>query len=328
MVSRANVAAQIMEHLCTCPEHGYSQYSREGSGGYCTVQTEAGPIQVRKGDRDCSSSTSEAWMLALRGTPYDGRIKITSTHYMRDMFVQSGLFEWRPMSFIAQRGDLYLKDGSHVAMCTSPNPDMLAEFSISETGGIDGQAGDQTGRESSIHGYYDYPWNGILHYNGKADSAAPKPEPPKPQPKPKGYSTKLYQSNNTPMQQFRIEQATGGWVRIKSVGRGMYLDVYDGAKADHTPVRVWEGNGSAAQLWKLIPVQGTYSLRYELEPKCAKGMRLDAIDGGTANKTGLQLHPDNDTAAQRWQFIDSGDGIYRIASSKSGLVIDCGPGVQ
>ena len=156
----------------------------------------------------------------------------------------------------------------------------------------------------------------------------PKPEPPKPQPKPKGYSTKLYQSNNTPMQQFRIEQASGGWVRIKSVGRGMYLDVYDGAKADHTPVRVWEGNKTAAQLWKLIPVQGTYSLRYELEPKCAKGMRLDAIDGGTANKTGLQLHPDNNTAAQRWQFIDSGDGIYRIASSKSGLVIDCGPGVQ
>ena len=33
--------------------------------------------------------------------------------------------------------------------------DLLGEFSISETGGIDGEPGDQTGNESSIHGYYE-----------------------------------------------------------------------------------------------------------------------------------------------------------------------------
>ena len=36
------------------------------------------------------------------------------------------------------------------------------EFCISETGGIDGAEGDQTGQESHIRAYYDYPWDGIL----------------------------------------------------------------------------------------------------------------------------------------------------------------------
>ena len=41
-------------------------------------------------------------------------------------------------------------------------PDMLGEFSISETGGTDGAEGDQTGYESRRGAFYDYPWNGIL----------------------------------------------------------------------------------------------------------------------------------------------------------------------
>ena len=55
--------------------------------------------------------------------------------------------------------------------------DCLGEFSLAETGGIYGQSGDQTGGESSIHGYYDYPWDGILHYNGKADEDSFEPQP-------------------------------------------------------------------------------------------------------------------------------------------------------
>ena len=47
--------------------------------------------------------------------------------------------------------------------------DLLGEFSISETGGIDGEPGDQTGRESWVHDYYSGSWDGILHYSGKAD---------------------------------------------------------------------------------------------------------------------------------------------------------------
>lgn len=116
-ISRANVAAQIMEHLCNCAEHGYSQPGRHGTSGHCSAQTDAGTVRVTKGDRDCSSAVCEAWELALAGTAYDGLI----TRY-----------NW--------------------------------------TGGIDGEPGDQTGRESWIHDYYSGHWDGILHYNGKADT--------------------------------------------------------------------------------------------------------------------------------------------------------------
>lgn len=185
-VSRANVAAQIMEHLCTCPEHGYSQPGRYGTSGYCDVKTDVGTIKVKKGDRDCSSACCEAWELALKGTPYDGKIVRTGwTGNMRDMFVGSGLFSWKPTSFDAKRGDVYLDEDAHTAMCVQNDreADLLAEFSIAETGGIDGMPGDQTGRESSIHGYYDA-WDGILHYNGKADTVIDQ--------KPSGTTGTLY----------------------------------------------------------------------------------------------------------------------------------------
>lgn len=176
-ISRANVAAQIMEHLCTCPEHGYSQPGRYGTSGYCSVKTDAGTIKVKKGDRDCSWAIIEAWQLALKGTSYEGRLEgAITTHNMRSVFVGSSLFSWKPMSFNACRGDIYLDEDAHTAMCTQNdrNADLLAEFSISETGGIDGKPGDQTGRESSIHAYYEA-WDGILHYNGKADTVTSGP---------------------------------------------------------------------------------------------------------------------------------------------------------
>ena len=41
---------------------------------------------------------------------------------------------------------------------------------VKATGGIDGAPDDQTGRESRIQDYYRDSWDGVLHYNGKADS--------------------------------------------------------------------------------------------------------------------------------------------------------------
>ena len=154
------IAVQLMEHLCNHDWHGYSQVSRWGDGeGTCPVTIGGKIYYLEQGDRDCSSaivSAFEAAGISCGGASYTGN--------MRSCMVGTGNFKWHPMSsgYIAQRGDVYLKEGAHTAMCTSAVPDMLAEFSISETGGIDGAEGDQTGRESYIHAYYDYPWDGIL----------------------------------------------------------------------------------------------------------------------------------------------------------------------
>lgn len=92
-ISRANVAAQIMEHLCPCSLHGSSQPGRHGTSGHCSVNTDAGTIKVTKGDRDCPSAVCESWELALAGSPYDGLItRYNWTGGMREMFVGSVLF--------------------------------------------------------------------------------------------------------------------------------------------------------------------------------------------------------------------------------------------
>ena len=167
-ISRANVAAQIMEHLCNCAEHGYSQPGRHGTSGHCSVKTDAGTIKVTKGDRDCSSAVCEAWELALAGTAYDGLItRYNWTGGMREMFVGSGLFSWQSVTANAARGDIYLDEENHTAM--SLGGGKIGHFTGSETGGIDGEPGDQTGRESRIQDYYRGSWDGVLHYNGKAD---------------------------------------------------------------------------------------------------------------------------------------------------------------
>jgi len=145
------------------------------------------------GDYDCSSSTIQAWRKALLGTKYAGALDGASyTGNMRSVFTKSGLFEWKPMSFLAQPGDLYLNEGCHVAMCYTQTPDVLTEFCINEHGGTyGGQRGDQTGGEAAVHNYYDYPWNGILHYNGKADSGGSSGGST-PAPKPKGNEKAIH----------------------------------------------------------------------------------------------------------------------------------------
>lgn len=179
MPNCANIAATLMEHLCTHDWHGYTQGAgRWGDGeGKCYVEVPGeATYAVEQGDRDCSSAVIDCWRQAVYYTDYRGCFDAaTYTGNMRSVFVNSGLFVWRPMGdgYIAQRGDIYLNEASHTAMCISAVPDMLAEFSINELGTITGGAvGDQTGGESRIVAYYDFPWDGILQYNHKADGGS------------------------------------------------------------------------------------------------------------------------------------------------------------
>lgn len=93
------------------------------------------------------------------------------TGNMREQLLKTGLFGWRKMGVkSAQRGDIYLNEKCHTAVCVSPygsaRGDLLAQFSISEKGTVTGTKGDQTGRESNIKAYYSYPWDGTLYWLG------------------------------------------------------------------------------------------------------------------------------------------------------------------
>ena len=74
------------------------------------------------------------------------------------------------MTANAQREDAYLDEENHTAMALGGGK--IGHFTGSETGGIDGEPGDQAGRESRIQDYYRGSWDGVLHYNGKADTGS------------------------------------------------------------------------------------------------------------------------------------------------------------
>lgn len=178
---KKQVAVELMKHLVTHDWHGYSQVSRWGDGeGTCDVEVGGKVYKLEQGDRDCSSgviSAYEAAGISCGGATYTGN--------MRSCMCATGNFKWHPMSsgYVAQAGDIYLDEACHTAMCLSAVPDMLMEFAISENNGIDGAEGDQTGHESHIRTYYDYPWDGILEcinreeaQNGTTVSNAPASE--------------------------------------------------------------------------------------------------------------------------------------------------------
>lgn len=162
-------AAYIHKRMCNDERFGYSWEERWGNKPE-TWTIDGQKYTIKVGDYDCSSSSITAWRTALEHTPYAHSLDdATYTGNMREVFVNSGLFVWKPMSFLAEPGDLYLNEQNHVAMCQTQVPDVLSEFSWGDNGAYGNKRGDQDGTESSVHGYYDYPWDGILHYNGKAD---------------------------------------------------------------------------------------------------------------------------------------------------------------
>lgn len=169
-ITQREAFAQVMEHLVSHDGgggHGYSQANRMGDGTTETICLSDGTtVTIAGGDRDCSSAV----VTALRAVGVN-TFGASYTGNMREQLLKTGLFGWRKMGVkSAQRGDIYLNEKCHTAVCVSPygsaRGDLLAQFSISEKGTVAGTKGDQTGRESNIKAYYSYPWDGTLYWLG------------------------------------------------------------------------------------------------------------------------------------------------------------------
>lgn len=152
--------AQLFEHLCTHDAHGYSQPARAGSGTETVSLSGGVTVTIAGGDRDCSSAVCSA--LKAVG------VNIGSASYtgnMRQQLTKNGQFYVSTNISSAQRGDIYLNDTYHTAVCLGNGK--LGEFSISEHGTIKGTQGDQTGWESHIRDFYTYSkgWNCVLRWS-------------------------------------------------------------------------------------------------------------------------------------------------------------------
>lgn len=191
-MNRGALAAAIHRRMVDDDSFGYSWEERYGAiPETWTVNGHTFTMSV--GDYDCSSSTITAWKKALEGTKWAHSLDgATFTGNMRAVFTASGLFEWKPAGFSAEPGDLYLNESNHVAMCQGGG--ILSEFCWGDNGAYGNRRGDQSGREAYAHGFYSYPWDGVLHYNHRADD--------QPKPKPKGDDVQLVTNTGGTVRRF------------------------------------------------------------------------------------------------------------------------------
>ena len=171
MLRRAAAAAEVMWHLVTHDEHGYSQPARYGGGGTETIYLSDGEeVTIADGDRDCSWGVIESYEsvgVYCGGATYTGN--------MRWCLLNSGNFEEINV-WDAQDGDILLTDG-HTELCIDMDGQRIqAGFRHSEDYDIHGYQGDQTGDEASWSYFDGNDWETAFR------SIGPEREDPAPEP--------------------------------------------------------------------------------------------------------------------------------------------------
>lgn len=132
-----------MVYWCRDANMGYSQYDRWN-------------FNAAAGNCDCSSLVIHC----LQEAGFD----TGSASYTGNMSAQLTARGWQrlPVDGNPQPGDILLNDVCHTAVYIGNG--LLAQASISEYNTISGNPGDQTGQETNISGYYEYPWDCYLRY--------------------------------------------------------------------------------------------------------------------------------------------------------------------
>ena len=135
-MNKIEKAVAWAEQIAADDRHGYSQVNRNSP------------------DYDCSSFVGTA--LANAGFPVS---IYSTTRNLGEQLENAGFVKcgkpWK-------RGDIHLAAGHHVTMSVDAN--RIVHASQSENGGIDGQTGDQTGKEICVRSYYDLPYENTVHY--------------------------------------------------------------------------------------------------------------------------------------------------------------------
>lgn len=149
-MGNVNTLTARMRYWCAVANLGYSQDERWDirDGGNC----------------DCSSLVIHC----LREAGFD----TGSASYTGDMSANLTARGWRrlPADGNPQPGDILLNDVHHTAVCLGGG--LLAQASYSEHHSAHGAGGDQTGHETNVSRYYNYPWDCYLRYGAGSGTAA------------------------------------------------------------------------------------------------------------------------------------------------------------
>lgn len=133
---KIETAVAWAEQIAADDRHGYSQSHRNGP------------------DYDCSSMVGTALSKARFAVS-----EYSTTRNLESQLIKCG---FKKCQAPWKRGDIHLAAGHHVTMSTDASH--IVHASQSENGGIDGETGDQTGREICVRPYYTLPYENTVHY--------------------------------------------------------------------------------------------------------------------------------------------------------------------
>ena len=156
-----------------------------------------------------------------------------------------------------------------------------------------------------------------------------------------GANVQLYQSNDTPAQQFKVTHDSQGYVTFMNVKSGKVLDVYNGTAKNGNNVWQFTSNNSRAQKWIVRKDGNGYSIISALNSNYV----LNIANGKAYNGNNVELYSYSGSSSNRWLFNKSvskeekilniananrsaiADGIYEIRSAKNnGFVLDVSNG--
>lgn len=306
-MKKKELARGIMYHLVTCAAHGYSQLARNGNGtetiNYCGVE-----VNIKSGDRDCSSAVIDAFEsagISCGGATYTGN--------MRRCMCATGNFRWHPRGdgYTAKGADVYLNEVHHTAMCLSDSPNLLMQFSISENGSISGTQGDQTGRESLAKAYYDYPWDGILECLNTEDV-------PGTEDKPQTINATVQDNTGADHTRLIFESAGNGTYRIRDKANGFYLTASAGSADANVDFRGFDCG--AYQKWKLLKKEYK-NATYTMLQSAANGELFLSVENNGISSNNLKLYTDLHNQKQKFYVREETDGTTLLIHAYTGKCV-------
>ena len=140
-----------------------------------------------------------------------------------------------------------------------------------------------------------------------------------------GNAVIQYSVNRGPNQRWYFYRSPEGYVFIISAladGRSVALDVTSGNMALGTKMEIWQYNGGQNQAFRLMQAAALPAGKRTITSSYANGSSLDVPAGSMNRDTPLQMWPYNGGPNQGFEFIDAGNGRYKIRVVHSKMYLD------
>ena len=148
-----------------------------------------------------------------------------------------------------------------------------------------------------------------------------------------GTNIQLYLSNGTAAQKFLFVNANpkvrsertvpdGIYTIGSKVGANKMVDVSGASTSNQANVQLYQGNGTAAQRWKVAYGKDGY---YTVECLCS-GLVLDVAGAKKTPGGNVWQYKSNGTKAQKWAISKNSDGTYSLVSACNGLALSVAGG--